>query len=139
MTTTPPSLLVTVRRARWWPQLTKAITLLRTTLTMRDQHDYLAAEVAYRQWYATEDPLESGRIRAEADQRFPEALADVASAAAILHFAVDRRWLYRDELDTAREYFAGTPARVPAERILAGVEPRSHPAHEDLMTCVSLP
>lgn len=119
----------TPRLAQWRQHCAKAADILCGSLPPQDQKDYPAAVIAYGRWYDTTDPTTAGVLRAEADEQFSDPLADAATAMAILHFAVEHRWLPADELASVRAYFADTPARELAERILANVHAGQPPLH----------
>ncbi|WP_112232009.1 hypothetical protein [Lentzea atacamensis] len=88
--------------------------------------------IAYCRWYDTTDTATAGALRAEADGQFSDQLADVATAMAVLHFAVDEGWLPADELASLRAYFAETPAHVFVEGILADVVALPRPVPQDV-------
>lgn len=110
MTHAPCSRRTTPRQA-WWRQhcTSRAADVLCASPSTRDWQDHPVSDIGYR--------------------RSCDPLLDVAAAMALLGFAVNNGWLYPDELDTVRAYFADTPARELAERILTDVHPRPHPPH----------
>ncbi|MDT7788162.1 MAG: hypothetical protein QOF58_6581 [Pseudonocardiales bacterium] len=129
MTHDASSQRTTVRRARWQQHCARTTDILCASLSAHDQQHYPAAEIAYRQWYDATDPATAGVLRAKADQQFSDPLADVATAMALLYFAVSNGRLPADELASVREYFAQTSAHELVERILTNVQAVPPPLH----------
>lgn len=125
MTHTTTSRRTTLRRARWHTYCAGTIGILRASRSPQDQQDSPAADIANRRWCDTTDLAPAETLRLEAEQQFSDPFADVATAMALLGFAVNNGWLYADDLASAREYFADTPAQQLVERILASVH--THP------------
>lgn len=102
MTHTVLSPRTTPCRAPWRHHCTSTTEILRGFVSSQDRQNSPAAVNTDSRQPSSTDPAAAGAPRAEADGQFSAALADIATAMALLGFAIDNGWLYADELASAR-------------------------------------